>query len=642
MRRKRQRKLLHQLRMADQYVTVDYLAKYCGVSKRTIHADMQEIENELLTTDEFIDRKRGVGVALRKRKKVGNLPLVEEEKELFQDTMARRLNIMERLLFAGETLSYNHLSEDYLVSKSSIAKDLAYLLETFLSPYQELLKSNKYGTRLEGDEGEIQQVFLNFNRLVLEEKGTKQDQLWHSPHAFLYRYYGEEICKVCQYVFYGYLKDNANVISDQYVQNVLNILIILVFRSKKGFHHQKQPAEFYQEESFFQESAQALLEKISLRLAVRFRDTDVAFLSQHLIANRFEQTIEEGKNQGFTQDLIRRMSDSLKIEFDKDPKLVNQLSAHISAMVYRLNTKDLVENPFTEQVKLEFSLVFNLLSLLLVEMEKEYQLSFHENEIAFLTIYFQSAIERAKINKKILVVCQMGMATSELLMNRLKRTLPSLDTLELSSVAELEFLDIDQYDFIISTVQLDMPGKKVLLVSPFLTEKDIQKIKQAGYQTGDWYDQSLSQPRMEWTDYLREETIFLDTTFATKDELLAEIGQELVKQKLVVQEFVADIDHREKLGSTALPIGVAIPHGRPENARQTRIILVRNQKKIRWDKYYVDLVFLICIAKSEQTATRRILSGIYSLIEDGVVLQKLRQGKTQYHMMETIGGKQYE
>lgn len=44
--------------------------------------------------------------------------------------------------------------------------------------------------------------------------------------------------------------------------------------------------------------------------------------------------------------------------------------------------------------------MFNLIWLLLNEYEEEWNVKFNEDEIGFLTIHFQSAIEQIKENKK--------------------------------------------------------------------------------------------------------------------------------------------------------------------------------------------------------------------------------------------------
>ena len=61
------------------------------------------------------------------------------------------------------------------------------------------------------------------------------------------------------------------------------------------------------------------------------------------------------------------------------------------------------------------------------------------------------AQERIQIIRRILVVCPMGIAASELLINRIKRVIPPKNIIQSDSIAELENLDLDQFDFIFGT-----------------------------------------------------------------------------------------------------------------------------------------------------------------------------------------------
>lgn len=636
MLNKRQKDIVKILEEARDFVTVQTISDNCGLSKRTIHSELRIISEYLLQQGKCLEKRRGVGVAIKHQSasSVGR-KLQEDKVAQVNDILERRLKIMRCLLFEPSPLTYQSLSNTFLVSKTSIANDFEYVLSILDKDNTLHLAGERQGTHLQASEAAFQTAMLRFNRFVMEHSEIHSQEMLPQNMDSLTQYYGGEIIKTCQHIFYSYLRENINVISDHYVQNVLNSLIILVYRSSKGYHH-----ELSEEisEKFFEESASRILDKVTLRLGVQFTQGDKIFFSKQLVLNRFEKLSSNLQFETFLHQLIESMSLSLKVDFSADKKLKEQLAEHIPAMMYRLQSNVSVENPFTDQIKREFTLIFNLLSMLIVENEKEYQVVFNENEIAFLTIYFQSAIERAKINKRILVVCQMGIATSELLLNRIKQTLPSLDTLELSSIAELDYLDLNQYDFIISTVHLDIPEPTVIRVSPFLTEKDIENIKAAGYSPSmATYGQSVAQFHHLY-EFLSEESIFLDTNFKDKEQFFKEFGQNLVDKEIVQPEFIDDLFHREKLGSTDLPMGVAIPHGNPQNILKSQIFLLRNQKKMKWNEYFVDIMFVICIHKNDALRTRGILSDIYNIIDNPQLLKFIRQAKQGQQLLEELYG----
>ncbi|WP_254911838.1 BglG family transcription antiterminator [Enterococcus sp. 3H8_DIV0648] len=380
-----------------------------------------------------------------------------------------------------------------------------------------------------------------------------------------------------------------------------------------------------------------MLHKAALRLELSYTNEDVHYLSLQLISNRFEALPDDEIDEVIVERLLSRVSAALNINFASDQKLEEQLKNHIPPMIYRLKSNNKTENPFTSQIKNEFSLTFNVIWVVLSEYEEELGISFNEDEIAFLTMYFQAAIERARMNRKILIVCQMGIATSELLINRIKSILPSLDTFEVASVAELEQIVFDEYDLIISTTKIEIPKKEVIQVSPFLTKEDIERVKTSNFLPsidGKIIDLVRAHHLIRFVD---KEFIFVNTDFSSKEELIEQIGTALAEKNFVNRQFIQTVQEREALGGTDLPSGTAVPHGNSTSVNKTIIVVVKNKKKFKWNKYYVDLVFLICIAKQDTFQTRNILSDIYNIIDNSEQLKQLRKAASNEEVLRKLG-----
>lgn len=85
-------------------------------------------------------------------------------------------------------------------------------------------------------------------------------------------------------------------------------------------------------------------------------------------------------------------------------------------------------------------------------------------------------------------------------------------------------MDLDQFDFIISTIKIDIPEKQVIFISPFLTDIDIEKIKKSGF------NQEKQKTQLDYLidashlkRYVNKEFIYIDTDYSTKEELLKNI-----------------------------------------------------------------------------------------------------------------------
>ena len=638
MLKKRQKRLLELLESQSDYLTVSAIANQLGVSQRTIHSDLHRIEEYVQSLGKYLDKKRGVGIVLRELKEKNSSKNVEVDYDP-QSTVTRRIEIMRLLLFEESNVSFNYLSDLFFVSKTSIIKDLEFIMEIFKAGSNVELQSNVTGTRICGSEIDKQKAFLQFNRYILSNSDLYHEETIHQKMNLLIPFYGEKIISVCTNSLYSYVRENVNAISDYYIQNILNIYIILVYRITNDYHIDfEKEFKLSTKSTFFDKSAINLLMKAQFRLNLSYSENDVVYLSHHMIANRFEAFPEDSIDNKLVDDLLNQVSTALNIDFSNDSKLEDQLKKHIPPMIYRLQNNNKTENPFTEQIKVEFSLTFNVIWVILSEYENELNIRFNEDEIAFLTIYFQSAIERAKINRKFLIICQMGVATSELLMNRMKNIIPSLDSIEVASVPELDHMDLDQFDFIISTIKINIPEKQVIFVSPFLTDIDIEKIKKLGF------DREKHKPQLDYLidashlkRYINKEFVYIDTDFSTKEELLNSVGKELVSNNYVTENFVTSLISREELGGTDLPAGVAVPHGNPSDVKRTTIAIVKNKKKFKWDTYYVDVIFVIGISYENRADTRKILSDIYNIIDTAKKLEDIKQAQSKEDLFIKLG-----
>ncbi|MFR3686258.1 MAG: BglG family transcription antiterminator [Enterococcus sp.] len=633
---KRQKELLELLAQQSDFQTVEYFASKLGVSKRTTHSELVIIEDYLQSSGEYLEKKRGVGIALKRFKEVGVIKEKKEESDIY-NTFNRRIEMMNILLFEEKVVSFNHLSDHFMVSKTSIIKDFEFIMKILNVGSKIKLCSDIHGTSLLASEEDIQKALLQFNRYLLNNSEL-YDEDFAEKIKLLNAYYGESLINVCSNILYTYIRENVNAISDYYVQNILNIFIILVFRITKGHHIEElKKTDASETTIFFEESAVRMLHKAALRLELTYTNEDVHYLSLQLISNRFEPLPEEEIDEAIVERLLSRVSAALSINFASDQKLEEQLKNHIPPMIYRLRSNNKTENPFTSQIKNEFSLTFNVIWVVLSEYEQELGISFNEDEIAFLTMYFQAAVERARMNRKILIVCQMGIATSELLINRIKNVLPSLDTFEVASVAEMEQMVLNDYDLIISTIKVDIPKKEVILVSPFLTKEDIERIKQSDLLPKAENNVLKLVRAHHLMKFVDRDFVFVNTDFSSKEELIEQVGEVLIENGFVTQQFIQTVQEREEMGGTDLPTGTAVPHGNSTCVNQTIIVLVKNKKKFKWNKYYVDLVFLICIAKQDTFQTRNILADIYNIIDSNEQLKQLREATTNDVLFRKLG-----
>ncbi|MGT2785813.1 BglG family transcription antiterminator [Streptococcus merionis] len=458
----RQIKLLELLKQDNSYQSISSLAKKLGYSERTLYSDIKFLRD----TGIKILTKRGEGIKLDNDD-------YNDKYEVINPILLRRVEIMEQLLLKNKIITLKQLSEKYFVSQSSVKYDLKQIEKILSNGIEFRFYSDHNGTRVRPKNlNQKISLLFNFNQYVMEHASELEKKEENNDIDILTHYYSENIVRVCKNVLYTFIKKNIMTIPDIYTENFLSIFISFVSQLIEGKHFREGRDIFEKHQhSFYVSNAVTLLHNTSSRLSFDYTNGDVEFLSQMLLNYKFEQFPTEQIDDGVVIKLIEKVSNSLDVDFLKDKQLIEQLKIHIPAMLYRLKLHTPVKNPFTEQIKLEFSITYNVLWIVMEDFSQEIGITFNEDEIAFLTIYFQLSLEKIGQSRKILIVCQMGIITSELLITRIKNILPSLDEIKVASVYELDELNISTYDLILTTLKTNSNAENVYYISPFASNE---------------------------------------------------------------------------------------------------------------------------------------------------------------------------
>lgn len=142
--------------------------------------------------------------------------------------------------------------------------------------------------------------------------------------------------------------------------------------------------------------------------------------------------------------------------------------------------------------------------------------------------------------------------------------------------------------------------------------------------------------------------VVLDIKQGTKEEIFRQLVKPLVSERIIgdMENFIVKLLEREKLVSTALGKGVAIPHPRhPEEAYATRSAMVfgRCAEGVDFDApdhKPVYLFFLICA--TGEVIHLRIISRLAWMLRDIKFLDKLMLASTSDEILSIIVKKESE
>jgi nitrogen PTS system EIIA component len=130
------------------------------------------------------------------------------------------------------------------------------------------------------------------------------------------------------------------------------------------------------------------------------------------------------------------------------------------------------------------------------------------------------------------------------------------------------------------------------------------------------------------TPLLKVESVLADIDVSSKKRLFEEVAQGfLVTHQVDAKEVFESLFSREKLGSTALGYGIAIPHGRIKHLSDTACAFVRLKTPISFDApddQPVDLVFVLLAPAAATDLHLQILGELAAMFSDENIRSSLR------------------
>ncbi|MGQ0622920.1 MAG: PTS IIA-like nitrogen regulatory protein PtsN [Panacagrimonas sp.] len=134
---------------------------------------------------------------------------------------------------------------------------------------------------------------------------------------------------------------------------------------------------------------------------------------------------------------------------------------------------------------------------------------------------------------------------------------------------------------------------------------------------------------MKLTEILGVDRVVSGTAVTSKKKALEELSNLLAAgaAKLTSQEVFSSLTGREKLGSTGLGHGVAIPHGRVAGADRSVGAFMKLKHPVDYDAHDgnpVDLVFGLLVPQNATDAHLKHLAAVAEMFSDDAFCSRLR------------------
>jgi PTS system nitrogen regulatory IIA component len=145
------------------------------------------------------------------------------------------------------------------------------------------------------------------------------------------------------------------------------------------------------------------------------------------------------------------------------------------------------------------------------------------------------------------------------------------------------------------------------------------------------------------SDLLSPERIRFDVKSSSKKRLLELISEELARNsdEFTKREIFESLCARERLGSTGLGRGVAIPHGRIKGSQHVEASFIRLKKPLPYDAADgepVDLLFCLAVPEDCGEDHLKLLAQVAELFSDPEMLAMLREAEDAGTLMQLLSG----
>ncbi|MBI5975899.1 BglG family transcription antiterminator [Staphylococcus canis] len=470
------------LKNQDVPIRIYDIAQHLGISSRTVHRELKSIEKSLLSLGISILREKNKGISIQ-----GSPSSVAELKQLISTNTPIDLTIEEQkvillyaLIQANEPLKQLGLASEIGTSLQQLSKILD-ALEKDLEQFQiELVRKRGSGIAIQGSEMHKRELL---SQLMMDRLNSQSVYSVIENH-FVFQSLTHERLPMMDikeiFQIERLLMDDLDALpylltESSYLNLIIHIALSVDRMRKKQYVSIDQDIVNNTKDSQEFKVAQSIAHHLSELYHIEFDIAEITFITIHLQGSKRKQ--ENSTDMSLDIDhsikqLVHQVEQLLEVTFENQADLIEGLKLHIRPALNRIQFNIETYNPMTENVQLQYPELFRAIDQSVQSIWPMYTFSNHE--IAFLVLHFGSVTTHQHHRKSVLVVCSSGVGTSRILSNRLYEDFSYIDAIKQVSVSDLNALSLNDYDAIISTVDLDIESP-YLTVNPLLPDYDVKR-----------------------------------------------------------------------------------------------------------------------------------------------------------------------
>lgn len=542
------------------------LSEEIGCSTKTIQSEIKDINKN--SKDGKIVSIRGIGYKIEgsfddiaiPSQYLGNVDRI--------DYIIK--NLINLTTKPENTVKLEELADSMYISVSTVKNDLKEV-KSILKKYNiSVVSKHKQGIAIQASEDDITSFILDIC--------SKKDNELHLKD-FLSEKVSNNIFNL-KNIILNMLGREHLVLSDTEFKNLCSIIFIKLSRSNQD------ESEFIQ-----------------------------AYIKDYIIQR--ELIMNDDKNKEKIIRAIKKFCKNLKIatsiDLSQDEIFETCLYNHINSIYKKMNLGINQYGVLPIDIRIKYPYAYELGKIAKKTIEEELGLKLDDEEISNIAVHVGGAIERSEHNQKkkvfkVIIVCVSGIGTSMLVKNKLEYLFEGkIEIVKIIPAYLIDYINVMEVDFIISTVDIKCERVPVITVSPLLNDNEV-KIIEKFMKTGKMYKE------VETRDLFDRNLFFTDLDFNTKEEVIEYMGSQLVNQGVIDDDMKKSFFDREKIATTEIGHMVALPHGANGKILKNKIAVGILKNPIHWTLDDVRLVLILAIDKDEIFDYEKLFSTIYKQV----------------------------
>lgn len=542
------------------------LSQEIGCSTKTIQNEIKEVNKELKNCE--IVSIRGIGYKIE-----GNLDDIDIKNSDLYD-YDRVEYIIKKIINISstdkDTIKLEDLADSMYVSLSTVKNDLKEVKKILNEYNLKISSKHKQGICIEASEEDIIKFIINYSNKVDNSLNIKD---------FLNNNIIENLFSIKKILLDTLSYENM-ILTDNEFKNIVNYISIYLSRNNTN------------QSDFIKEYIKKYKSK---------KEKPISEDEQLLIRKAIKE---------FCRDL--NIATSINLSHDKvfEECLFNHISNLYKRADLGINQYEITAG----EIKLKYPFAFELGKIAKKTIEKNLNMEISEDEVENIALHIGGALERIdkRDEKKVyrtIIVCTSGVGTSMLIKSKLENIFKGkLEIIKVIPSYLIDYINVLDIDFVISTVEVNLENVNVIKVSPMLTDKEIKLIEKYIETENVYIDLDIQ-------NLFSSELFFKDIKAETRSQVIDIMSKKLVEKGYIDDTMRQSYFERETIATTEIGNMVAIPHGAKGEVYENKVAIGILKEPISWEVGKVRLIIMLALDKEKILDYEEVFSKIYKRVD---------------------------